>query len=805
MAETQPRQEAHSPAFARRLTLARLALFCEDLLVRLWRAAAIAGVFVGLSLLGFWLVLPGIVHVVLLAGFAIAFGWVLARDLPGLSWPSQAAGLRRLELASGFDHRPLLALDDPYAGDADDTASRALFEVHRRRMRQRLRALRIGWPRSGVARADRFALRAFGVLILAAGLIAGWHEARANLAAAVTPDFSRGLIGADPVGQVTLWITPPAYTGVPPIWLDAAAAGAVDRPIAIPAGSELVAQVRGGTQAPQVMIDDAATAFEDAGPGSYQISMKLAEGARLTILQSDQELAAWPIDVIPDALPVVGLAQPPQETLRTGLRLDVEASDDYGIDSIVGNIRLVERPDDPPLQLLVPIAHAGVTETTGPSFYSLMTHPWAGMDVTLELVATDMLGQQGHSEAVTFTLPERFFMHPVAREIADRRKGLVRDPAAAPAVSVALTQLTRDPAAFLDDPSVFLGLTIAADRLMLGDESPDGHQGVVDMMWDMAVDVEEGPLAFAEQRVQELQEELMEALAEGADDAEIEQLIDALRQAMDDYMRALSNRLRTDPGELFDPTDALKAVGSKELTDLVEQIRDLVRTGSREQAQTLLNRLQEIMENISVGNLSDLTGAMSPEATEVLQTIRQLMAGQQELLDETFQLLREAQNDDPSSQQQYLTQEQLRGALEDLMNRMQSFGFEVSREFDRAERSMTRAARQLEADRPGQAIDHETAAVDQLRAGTDELMQDLIEQSGEDGAGEGRNFLAAPRDPMGRNLGGAGALENSDLELPEHGALMRAREILEELYRRAGEQGRPPEEQEYLQRLLRRF
>jgi uncharacterized protein (TIGR02302 family) len=805
MAEPQSRLEAHPPAFARRLVLARLAIFCEDLLVRLWRAAAIGGVFLGLSLLGFWLLLPGIVHVTLLVAFAVAFGWVLARDLPGLGWPSQAAGLRRLEIKSGFDHRPLLALDDSYAGDKGDDASRALFEAHRQRMRQRLRALRVGWPHSRVARADRFALRAFGVLILAAGLIAGWQEARANLAAAVAPDFSRGLIGADPVGQVTLWITPPAYTGIPPIWLDAAVSQDVDRPIAVPAGSELVVQVRGGTQAPEVLVGGEATAFEDAGPGSYQISMLLTRGERLAILQSDQELAAWPIHVIPDALPVVALAQPPQETLRTGLRLDVEASDDYGIESIVGNIHLVDRPDGPPLQLLIPIAHAGITQTSGPSFFSLMVHPWAGMEVTLQLVATDMLGQEGRSEPVTFSLPERFFFNPVAREIADRRKDLVRDPATAPVVADALLELTGEPAAFLDDASVFLGLNIAASRLTSSEDVSAGRQDVVDLMWDMAVDVEEGPLAFAEQRVQELQESLMEALLEGAADAEIEQLIDQLRQAMEDYMRALSNRLRTDPGELFDPTDALKAVGSKELTDLVEQIRDLVRTGSREQAQTLLNRLQEIMENISVGNLSDLTGAMSPEATEVLQTIRQLMAGQQELLDQTFRLLRDSGNGDPDSQQQFVEQEQLLSSLQDLMSRMQSFGFDVSREFDRAERSMTRAARQLEADRPGQAIDHETAAVDQLRAGTDELMQDLIEQSGEDGAGEGKNFLAAPRDPMGRNMGGAGALENSDLELPEHGALMRAREILEELYRRAGEQGRPPGEQEYLQRLLRRF
>jgi hypothetical protein len=35
--------------------------------------------------------------------------------------------------------------------------------------------------------------------------------------------------------------------------------------------------------------------------------------------------------------------------------------------------------------------------------------------------------------------------------------------------------------------------------------------------------------------------------------------------------------------------------------------------------------------------------------------------------------------------------------------------------------------------------------------------------------------------------------------------LGRAREILEELYRRASQRSRPPEELDYLQRLLRRF
>lgn len=801
----EPTSRSRRPrALARRLTLARLAILCEDLLVRLWRTAAILALVLGLTLLGLWAVLPGIVHVVLLAALVAALAWVLVRDLRGLALPDEAAALRRLELKSGFSHRPLLALDDPFAGNPADAGSRALFEAHRRRMTERLRAVRVGRPLSDVAVADRLALRALAVFVLAAGLIAGWSEARANLVSVLQPDFSRGLTGPGAVGEVTLWITPPAYTGVAPIWLDAISAASVDRPIAVPAGSELVAQVRGGEEAPEVIVDEAATAFADAGPGSYQIAYTIEAGNRLAIRQSGRELAAWPIEVIPDRPPHVALSQPPKETLRTGLRLDIEARDDYGLDRIVGTLTLTERPDEPPLEILVPIAHSGITETAGPSFYNFMTHPWAGMEVSLQLTATDMIGQTGTTEPVVFELPERYFYHPVAREVADRRRELVRDPATAPLAAEALVALAAEPEAFLDDTAVFLGLKVAAHRLVAPDGAA-GRRAVIDMMWDIAVDIEEGPLAFAEERVRELQEKLLQALSEGASDHEIEQLIDELRQAMDDYMRALSNRLRTDPGELFDPTDALKAVGSKELTDLVEQIRDLVRTGSREQAQTLLARLQEIMENISVGNLSDLTGAMSPEATEVLHTIRQLMSGQQELLDETFRMLRDSDDGTFDTQEQFAVQEQLRGSLQDLMSRMQQFGFSVDREFERADRSMNRAARQLEADRPAQAIDHETAAIDQLRAGADALMEDLIQQAGEDAAGDGQNFFAAPRDPMGRNLGGSGNIDDSDVMLPERGALMKAREILDELYRRAAEQGRPAGELQYLQRLLRRF
>ena len=807
MAASTDGGSGRSAPIARRIALARWAILWERLLLRLWRAAALLALVSGLTLLGLWSWLPGLLHLALLAAFLLVLAAVAVRDLRGLAWPGEAEARRRLELASGVRHRPLLALDDRQAGNLRDAASRALFEAHRRRMADSVRRPRIGRPRSRVAAADGMALRAVAGLILVAGTIAGWSDARAHLTAAFDPDFARGFGAAPPVAELTLWITPPAHTGVPPLWLDGGGGepdSRASRAVTVPAGSALFAQMRGGAGEPLLLVDGEPTPFRPAGTGSFEIDHVLDAGGRLAVMQSGREVAAWALQVVPDRAPTVALAEAPRETSRTGLRIDAVARDDYGLKDVVGRFTLVERPREPPLEVLLPIPHPGVRESALPAFFDLMSHPWAGMEVAMRLTARDMIDQTAVTEPAVLTLPERYFHHPAAREIVDRRKAFVRDPATAPAAARALLGLSREPEAFLDDPTVYLALVVAARRLAAADAVEDGA-GIVGLMWDTAIAIEEGPLAFAEQRVRDLQRRLLEALAEGVDEREVDRLLEALRQAMEVYMRALSNRLRADPGELFDPTDALKAIGSRDLTDLVDRIRDLVRTGSRDQAQALLTRLREIMENITVGNLADLTGSVSAQAAEVMHTVRQLMTGQQALLDETFRMLRDRPGGAPDNRARHEAQLGLRGALRDMMSRMGEFGFDLSRDFERADRSMTRSARQLGANRPARAIDHQTAAIDRLRAGAEDLMEQLMERAGEEAGGAGINYFAAPRDPMGRNIGGGGAADTSDIGLPDRGALMKAREILEELYRRSSEQHRSVDEQRYLHRLLRRF
>jgi hypothetical protein len=61
------------------------------------------------------------------------------------------------------------------------------------------------------------------------------------------------------------------------------------------------------------------------------------------------------------------------------------------------------------------------------------------------------------------------------------------------------------------------------------------------------------------------------------------------------------------------------------------------------------------------------------------------------------------------------------------------------------------------------------------------------------------------QDPFGRTAAGRGAGTGGDLRIPDASVLQRARDILNELRKRAGEQRRPKEELDYIDRLLQQF
>ena len=82
----------------------------------------------------------------------------------------------------------------------------------------------------------------------------------------------------------------------------------------------------------------------------------------------------------------------------------------------------------------------------------------------------------------------------------------------------------------------------------------------------------------------------------------------------------------------------------------------------------------------------------------------------------------------------------------------------------------------------------------------DQLAKKMMEEAGQNGQQNQEG-----QDPLGREQGTTGPAAGSGVKIPDRDELARARSILEELRRRAAERGRPKQELDYYDRLLKEF
>ena len=146
-------------SFERKILRARLAAVLEQLWLKLWLMLAVAIAFILVSYTGIWAVLPGPLHVLLLAAFGVAMLAVLV-SMARIAWPSREDAIRRIERVSGVPHRPASSYEDTLSSPSSDPATLAIWHAHRERMAALLAKLRAGKPQPRTDRFDPFAVRA---------------------------------------------------------------------------------------------------------------------------------------------------------------------------------------------------------------------------------------------------------------------------------------------------------------------------------------------------------------------------------------------------------------------------------------------------------------------------------------------------------------------------------------------------------------------------------------------------------------------------------------------------------------------
>jgi uncharacterized protein (TIGR02302 family) len=534
-----------------------------------------------------------------LALFALA---VLASLFPltRLALPTRRHSLIRVDHGSGIAHRPATAISDALAAGRHDKGSQALWQAHVARAAAEAHRLRAGLPHPALAVRDPFAMRALVAILLVATFVAAGGERWRRVAAAF--DW-RGVV-ASANYRIDAWVTPPNYTGRPPVLLPGIRAGEPVRhaqTIAVPAGSVLVIRATG------VSLDVTASGLTEAAPEGAPANNRAAAGAeerRFAITESGSVTLrapsgnqTWAFTAIPDGAPTIALTKAPEAQARGSLQLTYRIEDDYGVNHaeavIVPNAATdpqasaqaaAARPlyEAPNFRLTLPQARTrnGVGQTTR----DLSQHPWAGVEVTMTLVARDEGGNEGRSEPHTFRIPQRPFYKPLARALVEQRRILALDANARNMVARALQLLTLSPEHFSPEAGVYLGLRSIYWQLANA-KSDDDLRGVADRLWQMAVAIEDGNISDAEQALRAAQDALRQALERGASDEELKRLMDELRAALDKFMQALAEELRKNP-QLARPLDRnARELRPQDLKALLDRLENLARSGSKEAAR----------------------------------------------------------------------------------------------------------------------------------------------------------------------------------------------------------------------------
>ena len=914
-----------APSADRSLARSRVLTGASMRIERLWPLAApfvaVVALFAALAWFGLFRAMPDWARIALVAALTLL---AIAALLPlrRYSEPSATAVDRRVERANALSHAPVSAQTDALPDGADPVAA-ALWAEHRRRMAERLSRLEGAAPRAGMPARDPWALRALVPLVAVVAFAFSFGSNGGRLADAIAPPATAETVAA----RVDAWVTPPDYTGEAPIFLTRASAEAetaIDpEPTVrtVPAGSVVTLRIAGGDGSEIVELVDAAggaTPIQPAEPdgppvpGTTVHETTLLEDATVRLAAEGAQLD-FPFSVTPDQAPRIAWVENADgavhERTDTGaLALAYEAQDDYPLAGAAAELRPVglgERPlyDAPDMPLVLPRPNADTP--TAITRRDLTEHPFAGAVVEATLVATDRAEQRARSDTRRFVIPERTFRDPLALAVLEQRRALALDADAQLAVVGTLDLLMLHAETTIDDVPHFLGLATARGRVANAWDD-DLLREAVDYMWELARAIEDGAVNSAERRLRDAQDAVAEALENGATDEELAELMAELREAMDEFMAMMAERMADMP-QMPTMPPGMQFMDQNDLNRMMDQMEEAARNGQREQAQAMLDELRRMMDQMQAGTpqQGQQQDQQMSEMQQQMQEMGDLLREQQELMDETFrmeqsrpspfdplddaepefggepefgerqdggpqqsqppQMGQQSQPRQPGQQSQpqdgpqqdgqqqaerpqpgepmtpeefaeameelRQRQEELQQRLEEMQQAMRDMGLEPGDQFGEAGEAMGDAGEDLGEGQSGPAVDDQGRAIQALREGAQNMMQQMMQAmqgqgqqpggmmpmpgpgqmgqqpgqqpgQGPNRFGQGFGGTREDRDPLGRPRATTGPQFGEEIEVPDEIDRQRAREILESIRRRLGERLTPRLEREYLERLL---
>jgi uncharacterized protein (TIGR02302 family) len=813
-ASPDPTKSAREPDAVARLQLtqalqrAQYAIAWERAWPGFARILSVVGLFLVASWAGLWLALPFLARAI---GIGLFMLLALAALFPfaRFRWPTREEALSRLDRGTGIRHRPATALTDTLSNQ--DPIAQALWREQRERTLASIKRIRAGLPSPRLPIHDPWALRALVMVMLAAAYFAAGDERALRIAAAF--DWNGVLAPANV--RVDAWVTPPAYTGKPPVILSAANRDAASpdsgAPLSVPSGSTLLVRSSGGTI--DVVVGGGVTEVapsEQAPKGTNERHFKITgDGTAHVRAPSGQPL--WKFAATPDRAPSISLAKDPERQARGSLQMSYKLEDDYGVTEARAQFaarnadaaketnkesnkdgknkeadKVAPRPLFEPPQFALVLPNARTRNGVGQTVKDLSEDPYAGADVTLTLTAKDEAGNEGKSEPFNMRLPERLFTKPLARALIEQRRVLALDANQNAQVFTALDALMIAPELFTPEAGHYLGL-YSVSRQLEAARTDDALREVVASLWALAVTIEDGNISDVDKALRAAQEALKQALERGATDEEIKKLTDNLRAALDNFLRQLAEQFRNNPQQLARPLDPnTKMLSQQDLKSMLDRLERMSRSGDKDAAKQLLEQLQQMLENLQMAQ----PGQGGDEMEQALNELGDMIRKQQQLRDKTYKQGQDSRRDrmrgkqgDQSMSDLQQDQQGLRDRLKKLQEELAKRGMGPGQRGQQGQRGEQGQGQQGQV-QPGQggdqgdgedgleqadsamgdasgrlgegnadgAVDSQGRALDALRKGAQSLAE-AMQQGDGDQPGDG------PGNPRGRQQGAANSTD----------------------------------------------
>lgn len=773
-----------------------------------------------------------------LLGAGILLICTLIRSIRRFRLPSLGEARDRLDRS--LSARPLQGLRDQQRLGAADPLSREMWHIHRRWLIQEVAKARLVKPDLSLSTHDPYGLRFSALFLFTLSLIFGsiW-----NLTTLKAPLADANIASTDEP-QWEGWITPPAYSSLPTLYLN----DLTNAPeLSVLKGSRVEVRLY-GEMGSNIISETTSAGKSKLPPSSEPIQVfDVVQSGKIDIVGPYG--ATWNVSLAADLPPTLSW----DGLFETGFygesTFTFVASDDYGVrdgqakitldlETVDRRYGLSAKPRDvTPIVLDLPMPISGNRlEFTSKMVEDFSRSTWSNLPVKIMLEGRDAIDQMGRTKQVVTLLPGRKFFDPLAAALVEQRRDLLWSNENAPRVANILRAIGHKRESVFRKESDYLRLRFIIKHL------EDGYNNnllearrdeLAEALWELAVSIEDDDeLEDALARMRRAQERLSQAMKNGASPDEIAELMRELKRANEDYMRQLlreaarnqeQNRQSPAEGESME-------LSRNDLQDMMDRIQQLMEEGSMAEAQKALDELQEMMENMRVAQGESGERSPSEQTTEGLS---EMLRQQQRLSDEAFRQLQEqsgsegrrqgehgkempegqsSESEDSSEKELAGRQGDLREQLEEQSEALSEFeggGDENTQlSLEDAEEAMRRAERALEKGDFSSALDRQAEVMENLREGLRNLSRSLAQgENGtteEDGINESRQ-RSEQRDPLGR-LSGNGSLQfEQDSDLSGQDMARRAQDLLDEIRRRSSERQRPEEELNYLRKLLDKF